>query len=188
MSSALETLKLNGKTYSIFQDEHVSCPRKDFDHLAFMACWHGRYDLGDKHSMSIEECDRLIITSKAVSLPIYMYDHSGTTIRTYPYDCPWDSGQVGHIYLTREQILKEQGITRMSPKARVWAKKILVAEVEEYDQYLRGEVYGYTVTTKKHCDNCGHDEIEVEDSCWGFYGMDHLKQTLDLEGAAWEST
>jgi hypothetical protein len=51
--------------------------------------------------------------------------------------------------------------------------------METYDQYLRGDVYGFVLTkTVKQQDKCPHcgeiiREYEVEeedDSCWGFYG------------------
>ena len=52
-------------------------------------------------------------------------------------------------------------------------------EVEVYDQYLRGDVYGFkltkTVVEQEICPHCGEvireyeDEKEV-DSCWGHYG------------------
>ena len=52
------------------------------------------------------------------------------------------------------------------------ATDMLRGEVETYDQYLRGEVYGYVVEKKVGCACCGHVEIEEVDSCWGFYGDD----------------
>jgi hypothetical protein len=55
------------------------------------------------------------------------------------------------------------------------AIKTVAAEVEEYGQYLEGDVYGYVVT-RKHCDDddCPHAE-EVE-SCWGFFGLDYARE------------
>ena len=51
--------------------------------------------------------------------------------------------------------------------------------MKTYDQYLRGDVYGFKltkiVTKQDKCPHCGEvireyeEEIE-EDSCWGFYG------------------
>ena len=80
--------------------------------------------------------------------------------------------------MTQKTIFKECGsITEKNWKDR--ADKYLEGEVETYDQYLRGDVYGYTLTKKtihqEKCPHCGEvireyeDEEEV-DSCWGFYG------------------
>lgn len=83
-------------------------------------------------------------------------------MRTTPFSCGCDSGQVGWIYIDRETGQREWG--------RFWrkkAEKYLIAEVEEYDQYLRGDVWGYTITDK--------DGNEV-DGCWGFYGYDYAVQ------------
>lgn len=93
-----------------------------------------------------------------ISLPLYLYDHSGITMSTGPFSCPWDSGQVGFIYVSRENAAKEWADTTEKQ-----ARNYLCGEVEVYDQYLRGEVYGFVIE-----DLCG----EEFDSCWGFFGDD----------------
>ena len=35
-----------------------------------------------------------------VFLPLYLFDHSGITMNTSGFSCPWDSGQVGWIFCT----------------------------------------------------------------------------------------
>ncbi len=74
----------------------------------------------------------------------------------------WDSGQVGFIYCTQKEIDFEWG----GDKKR--AEEYLRQEVETYDKYLTGDVYGITVTNPK-------DGEEIE-NCWGFYGLDHAKE------------
>jgi hypothetical protein len=44
---------------------------------------------------------------------------------------------------------------------------VLAGEVKTFDQYLRGDVYGYVVTDP--------DGNEV-DSCWGLYGIEDAEQ------------
>lgn len=44
-------------------------------------------------------------------LPLYLYDHSGITMNTSGFSDPWDSCQVGYIYMTKEVFLKETGYT-----------------------------------------------------------------------------
>jgi hypothetical protein len=137
-------------------------PREDFDHLGTMVCFHRRYSLGDiDHGLSLEEAKELEARDDVISLPLYLYDHSGLTMNTTGFSCPWDSGKVGFIYVTKERAEKE-GVP--DPEA------LLRAEVKEYDQYLRGEVYGYRVL----------DEAGKElDSCWGFYGDYNVSGILD---------
>ena len=50
------------------------------------------------------------------------------------------------------------------------AYEILKADVETYDQFLTGEVYGYQ--TFEMDDDLGW--VEGDDSCWGFFGNDIL--------------
>lgn len=37
-----------------------------------------------------------------VMLPVYLMDHSGLSVNTVGFGCPWDSGQVGMIYCPLE--------------------------------------------------------------------------------------
>ncbi len=46
---------------------------------------------------------------KYVILPLYLYDHGGITMRTNPFSCPWDSGQVGWIYAPKKTFIDETG-------------------------------------------------------------------------------
>lgn len=113
-----------------------------------------------------------LIKEKILILPLYLYDHSGITMNTTGFSCPWDSGQVGWIYVTNEEIIKEYGSLDIEK-----ARKFLVSEVETYDQYLTGDVYGYQLIEK---DEDG-DELDVIESCWGFYGLEHLESALKSE-------
>lgn len=100
------------------------------------------------------------IGKQFVVLPLYLYDHSGLTMNTTGFSCPWDSGQVGWIYVSRENVLDEFGGTRLTTEKRERAEDLLRGEVNAYDLYLRGECYGYELYK--------HDTLE--DSCWGFLG------------------
>ncbi|WP_018878708.1 hypothetical protein [Thioalkalivibrio sp. ALE28] len=100
-----------------------------------------------------------ILDRYMIMVPLYLYDHSGVTMSTRPFSCPWDSGQVGWIYVTREDARRAFGWKRLSPRREARIRSILEAEVATYDQYLQGEVYGYVVY---------ENGVEV-DSCWGFF-------------------
>jgi hypothetical protein len=106
--------------------------------------------LGDKHDLSTSEFANwteieTYLTEEedaAVILPLRLLDHSGLSMSTstrWPYDCPWDAMWVGFIYATKEDIRQEYGLKRVSAKARKRAMKVLLGEVEVYDQHLRGE-------------------------------------------------
>lgn len=101
-----------------------------------------------------------------ILLPLYLYDHSGITMSTSSFSCPWDSGQVGYIYMTMERARKEWSGT--DEEIRTKALACLEAEVKVYDDYLTGEVYGYVIED---------DEGEEVESCWGFYGEEDAQQS-----------
>lgn len=113
-----------------------------------------------------------IITDHAVILPVYIYDHSGVTIRTTPFNDPWDSGQIGWIYATHERLRKETRYNDDELFKQGKAEEILKAEIEELDTYLRGDVYGFVVKRVVECETCGQKKEEVLESYWGFYGSD----------------
>jgi len=166
--NAIEEIKVGDKTIKIYPDEMAESPR-EWDNLGTMICFHRRYNLGDKHSLSVEEAKALASREDVISLPLYLYDHSGITMNTTGFHCPWDSGQVGFIYVTKEKVRKEFGKKAISKKLLSKVLDILRGEVETYDQFLTGDVYGF-----KSFDAEGNEV----DSCWGFFGHDHKASGL----------
>jgi len=163
----VKTIEVGNKVVEIYPDIDPESPRGDCN-LGKMVCWHSRYTLGDKHDYeSPQDFQAEWDASKAVILPLYLYDHGGLTISTGAFSCPWDSGQVGYVYVSHEDIAKEYGKCNAFTIEK--ARKLLIAEVETYDAYLRGDIYGYVVKVK--CEKCGGFE-ETEDSCWGYYGIE----------------
>ncbi len=135
-----------------------------------------------------------------VRLPLGLYDHSGISIYVggrHPMDgAGWDSGRVGFIYCSLEKAQQEFGIE--AEKAKGWDglaayrtsqddKKpctlreavtlCLQSEVEEYDQYLTGMVYGYLVEA----------EDGEEDSCYGFFGEIEYVRGEARSSAEWQN-
>ena len=132
-------------SYRIEQDEDARDPRADYDHFGTMACWHGRYSLGDVQPSEDpdEYMAEVIKPARGVYLPLYLYDHSGismSTSRVWPFDCPWDSGQVGWIWASRDAILAEYRVKRLNRKTREQVVALLECEVKEYDAYISGQV------------------------------------------------
>jgi hypothetical protein len=163
-------------TLRIVQDEDPINPRTDFDPLGKMVCFHQRYNLGDAHNIEHsdfngwDEMEEHLIKMHhaALILPLYLYGHSGITLQTIPFSCPWDSGQIGFIYMDRATILNTApGNPKILTKAtKAWATQCLLTEVQTYDQYLTGDVWGYVIEDSKG------NEV---DSCWGFYGESYCK-------------
>lgn len=130
----------------------------------------------------------------------------------YPYNDRWDAGCVGWVYVSKERAMEEWGgiperdengelirIPHKHPNGNVtysikctpvteenWqevAEYHMDNEVETYDQYLRNDVYRFTLEEKVHnrnettCPHCGevikvdeYDDYEEVDFCCGFYG------------------
>lgn len=83
---------------------------------------------------SLDPEDREYIINKAEKdnfiLPVYMYDHSGLAFNTSGFSCGWDSGQVGYIYVNKDNIKEMFGWSRLSKKRRDKVYDILQKEVE----------------------------------------------------------
>jgi len=125
--------------------------------------------LYDKLHQKINKKVWEILDKHLIILPLYLYDHSGITISTKPFSCPWDSGQVGFIYVEKKKVKEEWGWKRLTPDRIKKIERFLKAEVEVYDQYLRGDVYGFECEYK-YPFSLEHEDFF--DSCWGFYGSD----------------
>jgi len=158
-----ETLE-HGITIRIVPDSDPIDPRAEYDNASVMACWHRRYNLGDEQPREdpqefLEELQR----QRCEILPLYLYDHSGLSISTSGFSCPWDSGQIGYVYVTPETGRKEWG-----RKWREAARRCMRAETSDYDSYLRGNCYGFIIEDRHG------DTLE---SVWGFIGdMDYCLQ------------
>lgn len=143
------------------------------------------YDKFIKEARRAEhELIRAKVAEKYVVLPLFLYDHSGITMSTGKFSCPWDSGQVGWIYVSHDEIKDNWSVKSVTDQvdykdgqptksALERAEDLLKGEVETYDQYLTGQVYGYIIETP--------DE-ENADSCWGFFGLDYVRE--EAEAAA----
>ncbi len=158
----LETIEYKGYSIDIYPDENPESPR-EWSNLGIMVYGHNSYKLGEEKIQGDldgwgEEEEYLKKEKNAVViLPLYLYDHSGITMRTYPFSCNWDSGQVGFIYTTRKKIDEFLGVKKLTKKAIEKIKEQLINEVKEFDDYITGNIYGYIIE-------------KTDDSCWGFYG------------------
>lgn len=101
-------------------------------------------------------------------LPLHLYDHSGISMSwtdaTYPFCDGWDSGQVGWIYVWKEDWMKNGG------KENGWkddALECLKNEVAEYNEWLEGNVF---------CITCLEDDEAVDSIC-GVYAESDLELT-----------
>lgn len=191
LSIGMGKTEYNGLTIEVMNDPEPDNPR-EWDNLGVMFCSHGRYALGDKNAKDklrkdIRGCSmyragwekkydfdnnadlaHLAEKCEFVVLPVYLYDHSGLAMNTSGFSCPFDSGQVGIIYATKEKLRNEYGVKRISKETRLKALNALRNEVATYDQYLGGNVWGWTVA----------DEAGSLDGCWGYFEFESIEDDI----------
>lgn len=165
----IESFEHAGLKIEIHRDCDAENPR-DWDNLGTIAHWHRRYDFGDKIDSPRDFLKSLPLGS--VVLSICLLDHSGLHmwVGNGPHwsdAAGWDSGPVGFIYCTPEQLRKEYSCKRITKKIREQAEKVLRGEIETFDQYLRGDVYCFTVED---------EDGNTLDSCCGMFGFDYCKE------------
>lgn len=166
-----ETIEYRGYKIEIDTDVPAFDPRED-ENLGTMVCFHNRYVLGDMNTgLSKDDVKDIICnTDEYISLPLYLYDHSGITMNTTGFSDKWDSGMVGIIFVSKAEVRKEYGWKNLT-KARIkQIEEYLKNEVETYDYFISGQCYGYNIINK--------DGEDIGQSCGGFLGSDHEKSSL----------
>jgi hypothetical protein len=167
--TTLSEVRTKDFVVGVHYDTHAESTRDWMESLGTMVCWHKRYGLGDKHTFD-EPSDfaEVVKSNENLILPLYLYDHSGITMNTNGFYCEWDSGQVGWYYVSHKDIEKEYGAVNEETIEK--ARQVLIAEVKLYDEYLQGNVFGFTIERKVYNAETNEVELEHEESCWGFYG------------------
>lgn len=170
----IQTVQINPDVrIRIEQDVCPSNPLDDFDALGTIAyLTRSSYTLGNQ-AVNREEMDEIaadIRSGKLVGMPVHAYIHSGVALKASlanPYPDPrWDSGQSGFVYCSREAAVREFGNKLCTAKVKERALKLMAGEVETFNQYINGEVYGFVV---EHLVDGDWQEMEA---CWGLYGLE----------------
>lgn len=155
-----KVITYKGCTIELFPDDSSEDPRTMWDNMGTLALYHQRYTLlGDRNVPPLEEVKKIVARSDVLSLPVFMLDHSGITFSTTSFNDPWDSGQVGWIYVTKEKVKEMWGKKIVSKDLKERVLRSLQHEVAVYDAYHTGNVVGYIAK----------DGDKVIDECWGFF-------------------
>lgn len=185
MSNLYESHELDNKTtLDIYVDECPYDPRDD-PHTSTMICFHARYILGDKHTISrkdftlwesLERHLRNHYDAKIIK-PLYLLDHGGLSISMTPFALKWDSGQLGFIYATTDLVDE-------------WGEEEIIAtlesEVTMYNQYISGDVYRYELKHHTMCEHCKHGHIDmIQEGCF-YFGSNFIKNGLYADAGAQE--
>lgn len=153
-------MKTDYKGYEILieQDDNPINPRMENANLGIMLCKHRRYNLGDDVNANKDEVLNMLAgkIKDVVVLPLYLLDHSGITMNTTGFSCPWDSGMVGCIYADYNKIRSWYGVKKVTKNLIEKVKDMFRSEVKAYDDYISGNVYCYTILKdNEEMDSCG---------------------------------
>lgn len=174
---------------SLDQDGYPDNPR-DWENLCKIISFRGDWDISDR-GMSFsrddfrETVESLEKDPDIFIKPVYMYDHSGQTISLRDFGDRWDSGICGFIYADKCDVLKWfAGATEENWKEL--ALKDMEIEIEVYNDYITGDVYGFEVYEAHEVKHERLDtgdiwfttEWESVDSCCGFFGSDIIANGL----------
>lgn len=162
----------NGRFFAeILLDEYPENPRDMYDHDTTIVYSSSRYCLGDENIAP----EDFVMPANVYAFPVYAYVHSGVALslsRAVTALDPqgWDSGQSGWIYMPRDKAQSEED-------AFVWCSN----QIAEFEAYLNGAVYGYTIYRVP--EDADPDVVEIDaceelDSCWGYYGYDWLESEV----------
>lgn len=122
-------------------------------------------------------------------LPVFKFSHSGDSINTTGFSCPWDSGLAGMVWVPKNEFRKEFAPIEADGKplskyasAKSWeaaAHRVLNEHVKAIDAVMQGDVYCYII----ECE----DDDSYQEACCGFIGKKGCLQALLEEMNSLES-
>lgn len=178
--------KIKGEFRLLIQrDDDPQNPRTEYDNFGTMCHWHPNMDVGEERvtqPCNQEEYDELT-EDYGIVVPVYMYEHSGIALSTQPFTCAWDSGQVGFIAVTMDTVRVNYLLgpgDPISDEIQNKAIALMQTEVKIYDDFINGNVWGFTLEQMETCDCCGNINWECIDGVSGFSGgEDATRDAID---------
>jgi len=176
-----ESIEYKGHSIVIENDDNPQNPRTEWDNLTEIHCCSSRYYLGEHNHSNWDEFNEAVAEAKRqgdMVVDLYAYIHGGVALSIRSFHeaalpqghAYFDSGKCGVVIIRREQYLKEFGRKKWSKKLQAKAYEYIKGDIETFNAYLNGEVYGYIVD-------------DHEESCWGYYSveeaMDEAKSVVD---------
>lgn len=160
----IETIEYRGYEIEVCYDTDAESPDLWGNDRVFIVYDHRDFDVRRKGFDPQDIFDHITETKRLFYdgyfvFPLYAYIHSGVSLSLgrsgYPFNCPWDTSYKGFVLVKR---CKGWTYTRKK------AEELAQSEVEEWNTYLSGDVYGY------------NSEVG---GCWGFYGDEGRKQMIE---------
>jgi len=167
----VESIPYRGFNIEIMADDDAQSPEDMGDDNAFLVHYHRdchienklcpRNVLGYIYTKNADDYDKdgaKALLKTHHFFPVAAYIHSGVVLSIgacgqFP-DQQWDVSHVGGFFCSKSEWPK-----------RADALKYAQGQIETWNDYLSGSVYGYDIE-------------DVDGSCWGFYGYDHKASGL----------
>jgi hypothetical protein len=183
-NSALTRFNHAGKEYILFvdvkQDSDAYFPRENADKNAFLVYGHRDFTVdgpSDEKALDVHKAKDEWEKTHHV-YPVFAYIHSGVFLKLNSADGlpdrQWDVSMCGYCLVSRDE--------SEIPEPLKYAEGM----IEEWNQYLRGDVWGFDIGLYEFQADPDGDAIEErdyyerhgkrisEDSCWGFYGSKYV--------------
>lgn len=110
------------------------------------------------------------LKSKYYIFDLYAYVHSGVSFSIssgYPFNCQWDSGQCGLVFVSIEEF---PDINKAEKQAKNY--------VETLNELYAGEVYQIQLFEITKCECCGRDDEDSLGSLGMIIGTDSLRDEI----------
>lgn len=164
---AIETLEeRDGFTLKLYRDDDAQSPDSwdnlgVFEHSSGFS--FGKPEREPGRGWSVRARSLTLFGEAVAVLPIRVDDYGSSGVRVGETD---GENANGVFYVTDKRLTELCG-TGAEYHTREWAEKALRGELEVWQQYFDGDVYGYVVAD---------DKGNHVDSCWGFYGQSYAEE------------
>ena len=164
-NEVVHTEVYKGYTIEVYRDDDANSPADHGDTDLFLVADHRNFTVRTNGSMAEGSIDdyREAYRKTHHVLGLEAYIHGGVSLSLaaegrFP-DRRWDVSQLGAVFASK-------AVWKSKEKARNAALSL----IEEWNQYLSGDVYGYRILEVETCATCGHGEPNEIESCYGFLG------------------
>jgi hypothetical protein len=164
---SVESFECNGLQVGIYQDTYAESPLGRGDENLFLITTSNRYFEVQRDGFSLDSAMDGGYNEEFYVFPLFAYIHSGVALslaRHGQFSDMWDSGQIGFVFVSKKEWSGDRS-----------AYEAAEALVEEWNQYLSGDVYSFVVSDENG------DHLE---SCCGIYGLQYcIEEAKDAANA-----
>ena len=166
----------------IQHDQFANSPRECDDVTKLSIRKHRRYDFPNEQALSFDSEDGELATELAnlesthYIFPLDFYEHSGISfsLSGKGMQCQFDtSNNVWYVTVPKSYTYDYSNTEKRTIEyTEQQANDIAKSTLDEYNAYINGEVYGYTLYD---------EQWQVQDQCSGFYSLTEIKNNLPTE-------